>query len=91
MLARVVQPLLKLISEKTGFENITMLCGSAPADVSDNFKISAIHYGKTVEAAPRNFYEYDQEGFQLHVLPLFCRFLGATTGMSCFGNTLVFR
>ena len=80
MLAAVVTPFLDMISKYTGFENMTLLCGSAPSstDPEANFMISAVHYGKTVETVPSNFYEHESEAFRLHIIPAFCNFLEAT-------------
>lgn len=79
-LAPVVSPLLKLISDITGFENLTLLCGSGPKSPADKYAVSVLHYGMTVENVPRDFYEFDRDGFRLNVLGQFCRYLGATTG-----------
>ena len=80
MLGCAVALLLELISKETGFENITSLCGTAPTDTTGNYMISAVHHGVSQETVPQNFYDFDEEGFRLHVIPLFCRFLGATRG-----------
>lgn len=80
MLSKAVAPLLELISKETGFENITLLCGTAPRAAEGDYMVSAVHHGKTKETVPRNFYDFNAEGFRLHVLPLFCQFLAASRG-----------
>lgn len=80
MLATVVTPLLEMISKATGLGHLILLCGSAPTESQDDYIVTAVHYGKSKEAVPHNFYTYDEEAFRVHVLPQFCKYLSATTG-----------
>lgn len=80
MLATVVTPLLEMISKETGLGHLTLLCGSAPTNLHEDYVVTAVHYGTTKGPVPRNFYTYDEEAFRVHVLPQFCRYLSATTG-----------
>ena len=80
MLASVVTPLLETISKVTGLGHLTLLCGSAPQELQDDYVVTAVHYGATKGPVPQNFYTFDEEAFRVHVLPQFCRYLSATAG-----------
>lgn len=69
-----------MISSITGLENLTLLGGSAPGGSRAKYMISAVHFGKTKELVPRNFYDFDRNAFSSQVLPQFCRFLRETGG-----------
>ncbi|KAI0341000.1 hypothetical protein BDW22DRAFT_1346726 [Trametopsis cervina] len=77
-LAPIVTPLLKLISEATGLQNITLLGGTAPSSPTEKYLVSVVHYGTTAEPVPKDFFDFDRDGFRLNVLGQFCKFLGAT-------------
>lgn len=79
-LASVVEPLLKLISEYTGFTCVTLLAGSAPAEGESRFSMAAVHHGRTNETIPRNFYEWNTENFRNNVLTTFGTFIRAVHG-----------
>ncbi|KAI0691767.1 hypothetical protein BC835DRAFT_1307434 [Cytidiella melzeri] len=77
-LAKVITPLLEAISEITGLENLTLLGGTAPYTQVDSYEVAVVHFGKIQEVVPRDFSEFNQDGFRLHVLSHFCKFLSAT-------------
>lgn len=73
-MAAVVTPLLKLISDVTGFECLTLLAGSAGETPGKKVMMGAIHYGKTSKAHPHDFVRFDPAGYRT-VLQQFMRFL----------------
>ena len=85
-MTKVITPLLKGISECTGFQQLTLLAGSAPEAGSDDVTIQVVHYGTTKEVVPRDFTTFDKERFRTHVLTQFSRYLRATEG-NCIDTT----
>lgn len=79
-LAEVVTPLLELISEATGLTHLELMGGSSPKSATDKYCISVVHYGTTNETVPRDFFEFDRDGFRANVLGHFCKFLSMTSG-----------
>lgn len=73
-MAAVVTPLLKLISDVTGFECLTLLAGSAGETPGEKVTMGAVHYGKTSEVHPRDFARFDPPAYRT-VLQQFARFL----------------
>lgn len=73
-MAAVVTPLLKLISNVTGFECLTLLAGEASKQTGEKVAIGAIHYGKKGEVHPRDFGNYDPPAYKA-VLQQFARFV----------------
>lgn len=83
-------PLLKLIGAYTGLTAITLLAG-APVGNGEEYVIGAVNYGKSNDAAPRPFNEWDPEGFDKNVIEQFTRFLNATRGdRSCIPISCLF-
>ena len=76
----VLMPFFKLLAEYTGFQFFTLLCGAVPEAESDDFPVAAVHFGRTAEACPRNFSEFNPRALE-QIFTLFTDFLSATRGM----------
>jgi hypothetical protein len=62
----------------TGLQHLTLLGESAPQSATDQYVVSVVHYGTTAETVPRDFHDFDRNGFRLNVLGQFCKYLVAT-------------
>lgn len=79
-LCGVVWPLLQLISKYTGLQCLTLLGAEAPANPTDNFKISVVNYGETTGDIPHDFRSFNGPGFN-GVLGVFAQFVAAVAGV----------
>ena len=61
-LSAVITPLLKLISDYTGLEALTLLAGKA-VEGSADYIVGVVNYGQTKELVPRDFKSWDTQGF----------------------------
>ncbi|KIM80440.1 hypothetical protein PILCRDRAFT_9622 [Piloderma croceum F 1598] len=77
LLATVVQPLLDGIRAYTGYQ-VWMMAGAPPEAPGGNFVTVVLHSGKTAEAVPRSFAEWDREGFMKNVVKQFTCYLVET-------------
>ena len=63
--------------------SVTILIGSPPDAVSDNYFVKVLNSGKTLDG--KDFHNWDKEGFKANVLHHFVRFLAQTSsGVSLF-------
>lgn len=64
----VTTPLLKLIGAYTGFDTLTLLCGGVPKDADEQLMTGLVTVGTSPGPNPRDFTNYDVEGFGDKVL-----------------------
>ncbi|OJT12471.1 hypothetical protein TRAPUB_10979 [Trametes pubescens] len=76
-LAAVVQPLLELIREYTGYY-ITLIAGIPTDDCEHEFKLKVLNAGKIELDRPRAWHEVDADRFKKEVMGSFTRFLMQT-------------
>ena len=77
-LSSVVQPLLSLISDYTGFKCVSLIAASAtPDDTSSRASWVAVHHGKTRDVIPKDFAAYDKDGFADKFVGTFLDFVQA--------------
>ena len=78
-LSRVATPLLRLLSQYTGLENLTLLAGSAPRTSGEDYRCVGVHYGQSIRTK-LNFAQYDPDAYRDLVLGTFANFLASTSG-----------
>lgn len=74
-LAPVLKPLMQMVAERTGLKYITLIAGSPREPGEQKCRVACVHYGETNDKEPRNFAKWDPEGFSMHVLGHFGKFL----------------
>lgn len=76
-----MQPLIDGIAMYTKM-SVTVLIGSPPSDQESNYFIKVLNSGKTTDmSTPRDFHDWDEQGFKKHVVQHFVHFLSHTSGM----------
>ncbi|KAF7795565.1 hypothetical protein EIP86_006727, partial [Pleurotus ostreatoroseus] len=75
-LAEVVTPLLELLGEYTGFTSVTLIGGMAQGD---SWLCKSVNVGKTKDAMPKRFDEWDPAGFRKNFCGQFVRFVKECT------------
>jgi hypothetical protein len=80
-LGRVIQPLIDGIRMYTK-TLVTILIGSPPTEQGGSYFVKVMNSGKTTDTpVPKDFHDWDEEGFKANVVQHFVRFLSHTQGM----------
>ena len=78
----VVQPLIDGIRMYTK-TCVTILVGSPPSEVGGNYFVKVLNSGATTDSqTPKDFHDWDKEGFKTNVVQHFICFLSHTSASS---------
>jgi hypothetical protein len=81
-LGRVIQPLIDGIRMYTK-TSITILVGSPPSEEGGNYFVKVLNSGTTTDTStPKDFHDWDEQGFKTNIVQHFLRFLSHTSASS---------
>jgi hypothetical protein len=80
-MGRVLQPLIDGIRMYTK-TSVTILVGSPPSEEGGNYFVKVLNSGTTTDTStPKDFHDWDEQGFTKNIVQHFVRFLSHTSGM----------
>ena len=76
-MSQVIQPLLKLVSEHTGYPCVSLVAGT----YTDGGKVASVNYGATPGPESQQFPEWNPDIFRREFCASLLKFVFATKGL----------